>query len=97
MYDLGYDLVVEDSEMTSTGTTLVTMADKLEKKLTAYDQSLARILAGAVMEGNVATNLADFRTRVTALQGESHRLAGLLRDCLDKYVGDLDRADKDIY
>jgi len=97
MYGLGYDLVVVDEEFPDLGVALQTMADTFEAKLKAYQESLSRIVAGAVKEGVVAENLVDFKGRASGLTGEARRLADEVKQILSQYVTDIDRADKQLY
>jgi hypothetical protein len=97
VYDLGYDLVVEDSEFPTLGSSLTTMAAALEQKLTAYHDSLTRVTGAAVKEGVVAENLVAFQARVESLQGEASRLAKQIQQVLASFASEIDRADSDIY
>ena len=97
MYDLGYDLVVVDEEYADLGSALGTMAESLEAKLKSYDESLSRVVDAAVKEGEVAENLAGFKSLVAALNGETRWLAKQGKQILSQYVKDIDRADKQLY
>jgi hypothetical protein len=97
MYDLGYDLVVEDAEFTDLADALERMAGELEAKLGDYQRSLDRVVAAAIQEGLVAENLGLFADRATALAGEASDLAAGARRVLEGFVGEIDRADKELY
>jgi len=94
MYDLGYNLIIADDDYTNLGSTVTTMALTLEDKLTDYNASLSRIIAGAVTQGDLSENLATFQTTAAGLKGEANRLAQQLRQILADYVSETEVKDK---
>lgn len=97
MYELGYDLLVDDDGV-------IQEAEKLYQKVDLFEQYLGQLVTileatvdDAIIHGEVATNLGIFLGEVRALQTEAGDIASKVKETVNGYVSEMDAADNYIY
>ena len=97
LYDMGYDLVVDDEGVAE-------MSAILQQKLELYDAKLdemvgimEKINTDAIMQGNIANNLGMLNTKLRSLVGETEHLKERIKEELSLYLTEIEDADGRLY
>ncbi|MCA5014128.1 MULTISPECIES: hypothetical protein [unclassified Enterococcus] len=96
-YNIGYDIVVDESESEAFGFAYEKRTTTFEKKLGDYLGSLDRILVSAVKSGQVADNLETFKQEANTLKSEVEQLSNRYKEKVSPYNAAIDAADKELY
>ena len=91
------DIIVSDEEYTKLAENYTKLADSLDNQLEDYITIMTKIIDDAIPEGDVHNNLGIYLTRVTALRGKAAEMIDLLKDDVNAYKIDIDKADGDLY
>lgn len=97
MYEMGYDLFVDDEGVVEEAESLYQKADLFEQNLGQLVAMLEATLDDALIHGMVATNLARFLEEVRSLQTEAEEIAVQLKEGVTEYVAEIDTADNYLY
>lgn len=97
MYDMGYDLIVNDEEVAE-------MSVLMQKKLELYNSKLKemagimeQISVDAVIKGNIADNLRLLNSELSSLIGETDYLKERIKEELSEYLTEIEAADGRLY
>lgn len=94
MYELGYDLLLDEEGMMQEAEILAKKAEAFEEGLKNLEGMLKEIRNSAIMEGNAAENLSVFVKEVGMLKGEAERLKEEWKGKVEAYISAMDIADK---
>ncbi len=97
VYDMGYDLVIDDEGVTE-------MSAILQQKLELYDTKLdemvgimEKINTDAIMQGNIADNLRMLNAELYSIVGETEHLKERIKEELSLYLAEIEDADGRLY
>lgn len=97
MYELGYDLKVDDEGFVSESEFLFGKAQEFELQLGILVEIMKQVTETAIMEGKTAENLVLYLEELSSLQTEAGELASTLRTMVGNYVASIDEADSYVY
>ncbi|MBC1501854.1 hypothetical protein HB943_14730 [Listeria weihenstephanensis] len=97
---IGYDIYVVEADYTAKKEENTKLANKIESKLSAYLESLERVLSstdGGINGGQVAKNLFSFKEEVQGLQGYVALVSEEVDEILGEYPEAINTADKELF
>ena len=97
MYDIEYDILVNEEKMQSVAKEFKKRAGTYEKELKEYQTLLSDLVSDTVMEGEAAKNLSLFERQVRKLSKEAEQITKEIVRLVEKYHKDMDEADSYIY
>ena len=97
MYEMTYDLLVNDESIQAEAQELWKKAELFEQNLGQLVTMLEGTVNDAIIEGKVATNLTRFLEEVRSLQTEAEYIASEVKQTVEGYIEEIDRADNYIY
>jgi uncharacterized coiled-coil DUF342 family protein len=97
MGESSYDLIVNDDEMTSAATVILSKATHFELYLAELVTTLEVTLADAVIEGKTAQNMERFVQEVKNLKEEAQSLAEEVQTTVNEFIVAMDEADSYLY
>lgn len=94
MYELGYDLLLNEKEIQTEVEMLAKKAEVFEKGLNDLEEVLKEMQNSAIIEGDSAKNLAVFVEEIGMLKGEADRMKEEWKSKIVAYVTAVDMADR---
>ena len=94
MYELGYDLLLNEKEIQTEVEMLAKKAEVFEKGLNDLEEVLMEMQNSAIIEGDSAKNLAVFVEEIGMLKGEADRMKEEWKSKIVAYVTAVDMADR---
>ena len=94
MYELGYDLLLNEKEIQTEVEMLEKKAEVFEKGLNDLEEVLKEMQNSAIIEGDSAKNLAVFVEEIGMLKGEADRMKEEWKSKIVAYVTAVDMADR---
>lgn len=95
--DIGYDLVVYDTDSKAIANEYKKFGDRLEKYINSYSEILKRVANDGVKSGRVHDNLLKFIEAVDDLKNEGKELTEIAKKSAEDFLKDMDTADNYLY